>query len=966
MSSLYAFWFLNHRLEEEELRYQLQELKDKGFSGVFPHPRDGLLTPYLSDAWFDAVRFIATECERLDLEFWLYDEDPYPSGVAGGRVVYDREEFSCQYLKFVEVEAASNGGGVTVDFPRGHILRVYAVRRRPGTYVDLTDHLGTLRTTWRVMGKVTQGYYPPYNDMGRPHWRAATADTFFRLEAPLPAGRYRIVAVYVERGQGNRWGGYADLMNPDATDYFIALTHERYVKELGEDLFATVKGVFTDESKVVGEFPWTPALPERFMSRTGDDLLSLLPHLKYRLGPDTDAVRNHYRRVVGELFREGYTRRLFTWCKRHRVQSTGHLSPEEDPVGQQKMVPDLMALAKDFQLPGTDLISSNIGTEDFCIINIGQKLVASVARQQGRQEVLCEALGVSGEDLGLARMKTVIDWLFVLGINKLVIHGQFYSLDGHRKREAPPSIFWQAPYWPHFRVLSDYVQRTAAVLKRGSRQCDTAVLYPTAHLNAGLPDRTDEAAEYRQRLGELCFMLLSHQLDFDFVSEADVLDCRASRAGMTVGKATYRCLIVPAVGLLEKALCRKLKRLASTDGRVIVLNRMPDVLEDGESAQLVPRLVSTSGLLTAIERKIARPLSLAGENQVFCTTRCMGKQRWHFLFNAAPHAYEGDALVASGAWLAEEGDSRRRLPKDDSGRPRVALSALSGLLLKEVPPRTLPAAEPKWTTRERGPWSLSPQGDNVLVLQNWSVSTEEAGDRSPVDLLGKETPPHAGELWYATAFEVQSKRPKVRLVWDRSSMSAACELLVNGKAIKTVEPLRLYDQENMTADIRRMLRPGRNEIVVHVSRHGANEPRLIEPLRLYGEFAVALPESDAGLPVLQEAAVPLSMAVCSNWAQEGWPHYSGVMRYETEFNLDARRPRRAAIELEQVATVAAVELNGTPCGTAAWPPLRCDVTGAIQAGENTLVIEVANTSMNAIEGEPSPSGLLGAVRLCTR
>ncbi len=458
MSSLYSFWFLNHRLEHDELRWQLEQLKAQGFSGVFPHPRDGLLTPYMSREWIDAIRFIGKECQRLGLEFWLYDEDPYPSGVASGRVVYDRPEFTCRYLEFVEREVMSTGGVTTVDFPIGCLLKVFAwPARRPSEYIDVTAHCGPVRADWSVMGKVKSGYYPPYTHMGQPHWRAAAHGPFYRLQCELPPGACKVVAVLEQRGQGNKWGVYADLMNPDATDYFIQLTHERYRKELGAKLFSTVHGIFTDESKVVGAFPWTPALPRRFRRRTGQDILDLLPHLNYRVGDDTNAIRNAYRRVVGELFREGYTRRLYSWCQKHKIASTGHLSPEEDPVGQQRLIPDLMNLAKDFQLPGTDLIASNIGTREFCIINIGQKLVASVARQQGRREILCEALGVSGEDLGLARMKTMLDWLFVLGINKIVIHGQFYSLDGHRKREAPPSIFWQAPYWPHFRKLSDHI-----------------------------------------------------------------------------------------------------------------------------------------------------------------------------------------------------------------------------------------------------------------------------------------------------------------------------------------------------------------------------------------------------------------------------------------------------------------------------------------------------------------------------
>ena len=42
------FWGLNDDLEDETLRYQISEMKDKGWGGFFTHARYGLETPYLS------------------------------------------------------------------------------------------------------------------------------------------------------------------------------------------------------------------------------------------------------------------------------------------------------------------------------------------------------------------------------------------------------------------------------------------------------------------------------------------------------------------------------------------------------------------------------------------------------------------------------------------------------------------------------------------------------------------------------------------------------------------------------------------------------------------------------------------------------------------------------------------------------------------------------------------------------
>ena len=57
------FWFLNHRLEANELRRQLELMKKCGVSGFFIHPRAGLLTPYGSKEWFKMVSLIVEEAD---------------------------------------------------------------------------------------------------------------------------------------------------------------------------------------------------------------------------------------------------------------------------------------------------------------------------------------------------------------------------------------------------------------------------------------------------------------------------------------------------------------------------------------------------------------------------------------------------------------------------------------------------------------------------------------------------------------------------------------------------------------------------------------------------------------------------------------------------------------------------------------------------------------------------------------
>ena len=81
------FWSWNDRLEESELRAQIRRMKELGMGGFFMHARGGLETEYLSEEWFSCVRACIDEAKKLGMEAWAYDENGWPSGFAGGKLL---------------------------------------------------------------------------------------------------------------------------------------------------------------------------------------------------------------------------------------------------------------------------------------------------------------------------------------------------------------------------------------------------------------------------------------------------------------------------------------------------------------------------------------------------------------------------------------------------------------------------------------------------------------------------------------------------------------------------------------------------------------------------------------------------------------------------------------------------------------------------------------------------------------
>ncbi|MDX1429044.1 MAG: hypothetical protein R3282_02100, partial [Rhodothermales bacterium] len=95
------FWFWNGDLEYEELDWQLREYYDKGVRSLFIHGRMGLNVGYLSDAWFDRVKFVVERAREIGIDTWVYDEMDWPSGTAEQQVLEADPGLSQRYLELV-------------------------------------------------------------------------------------------------------------------------------------------------------------------------------------------------------------------------------------------------------------------------------------------------------------------------------------------------------------------------------------------------------------------------------------------------------------------------------------------------------------------------------------------------------------------------------------------------------------------------------------------------------------------------------------------------------------------------------------------------------------------------------------------------------------------------------------------------------------------------------------------------
>src|ERR1035437_9046128 len=343
------FFFLNHRLEQARLRARILEMKAAGCDGFFIHAREGLATPYLSTEWFAAVRTCIAVARELGLRAWLYDEMPYPSGVAGGEVVRRRPEFIEQSLG-VERKNFSGGRRIAWKLGGGEVLACYA-RRRNGRreIIALRGDVGPVADTWRKTYAVdSKLYYPtgPAEIFDCPRAICVLPENV--LAVTLPRGSWEGVAVAMQTGGDllEPFGNYVDVSNPAATRLFLELTHEAYWSRFARHFGRTVPGIFCDEPKFRNPLPWGAGVAQAIGKIT--------PALAFALAGESGAAANEerrsYRRVAAQAFLEHWTTPISRWCGRHRISLTGHISPEEEWWYESRHVGSVLANLRKFQV----------------------------------------------------------------------------------------------------------------------------------------------------------------------------------------------------------------------------------------------------------------------------------------------------------------------------------------------------------------------------------------------------------------------------------------------------------------------------------------------------------------------------------------------------------------------------------------------------------------------------------------
>ena len=411
---------------EQRVRTELGKLKDLGVGCVVANVGyDNYLEN--EEAWQRFVTGLRCAVE-LGLRIWIYDENGYPSGTAGGKVLKGHPELEAMGLKRMVVPSPETSLSVSLPDPRGVLFSAHGVRPDGSRQCVATER-------------------------GKSQVDVSTED-FQSVEVYFVAPLYEGTHAVSNYSSARR---YINLMSSAAIKRFVTLTHQKYFEKIPADLHKHIEAFFTDEPSLMAQafdntpmltsliedsvnpdlplfasVPWCDEMEAKFLDDHGYALAEHVPDLFSGTGDRTRKVRRDFWRSAARLYEAAYGQQMAEACAALGVDCAGHFLGEDSLLQQVVLHVDLIQNLKHFHRPGLDLLSGSVTR--FANHILTHKTASSASFFGGRGPVMSEtsdfieSLGSKEQTLSTAEIQCVLALQYLMGVRDFVLLFQLSRL----------------------------------------------------------------------------------------------------------------------------------------------------------------------------------------------------------------------------------------------------------------------------------------------------------------------------------------------------------------------------------------------------------------------------------------------------------------------------------------------------------------------------------------------------------
>lgn len=904
------FWSWNCKVTEDKIEKDINAFSEMGFGGANLHSRIGLKTPYLSDEFMNLAVKSVEKLKDKNMYCWLYDEDRWPSGTAGGLNANEENRSRCiLFTKENKNDICKNKKEFEEEQKKGNKPDFYYLASYE---INLDD---SILTEYKRFDKYVE------STQIENVWHA-----------------------YLMIQREDIWYsgfGYVDTLSHRVIQEFIKSTYDRYADFLQDEFGKSVPAIFTDEP----QFAYKEALPEAesekdihlsytddmdegFENEYGKKLLDILPILVWENSIEDGMLwRHRYHEYITERFSSAFFGEIYKWCETHGIALTGHSLDEPTLLTQTRAVGEAMRCYRNMHIPGIDILfdSHEYNTA---------KQAQSISRQDGRDGVTSELYGVTNWDFTLRGHKMQGDWQAALGVTHRVPSLALMRMGGVNKRDYPASLSHQCPWYKKYKIIEDYFARVNTVLSAGKPVVKIAVIHPIESywLHWGPQRQTElDRSELEEHFEDLTKWLLYSLLDFDFVSESQLpKQFSGIENGFGVGEMKYDVVLVPGLHTIRSTTMELLEKFQQNGGRVVFLGRTPqfvDARENSECEVLAKQCeqipFSKSFVCNLLESvrdiDIYNPENGKRIDDVLYQMRVVGDERYLFLCNTkreeSQHFFDIsnedspnkiNRIVIKGIFTVEEMSPLNGEITDicywhkDSYtfiEKRVYNGQSFIFKLKESTEQTKEVFSLKENKIIQDitlkPISYTLHEPNVLLLDmaEYSLDGEEYAEKEEVLRLHKKVNERCGytrsmlqpwalpddtssdhKLKLRFSFNSEIENVPVKLAIEKADI---CVIEFNGKKVSDAPSGYYIDEDIETIEIGKIAL-GLNEIEVEIP---FNSQSVIEAAYLLGDFGVKV--AGKKLTIIK----PETNLEFADIVNQGLPFYSGTLTYHCKVNI---------------------------------------------------------------------------------
>ncbi len=950
-------WDWNEQISEEGIDFQLNEFKRAGIGGVFVHPRPGLLTEYLSDDWFHLFDYTVQKGKELGMKVWIYDENSYPSGFAGGHVPAEMPD------------SYKNGTGLSLEIQQQ-------------LNVAVSDTVSV------VLKKTDTGFSDITATVDR---EKGQTGTFYVFRKTYP-------------GKSPWYGGftYVDLLYKGVTQKFMELTMTKGYEKNTADFGKTLSGIFTDEPNLEAAMGkgsmlrWTPDLWEVFQQRWGYDLKVNLPSLIEETG-DWKKVRHDYYELILELFVDRWAKPWSKYCEEKGLKWTGHYWEHGWPLPTDGF--DESAFYIWHQQPGVDMLGNKLNTAGLG----GQfgndravRELRSAANQAGRSRTLSETYGGGGWEMNFETQKRLVDWECVLGVNFVNQHLSYYSLNGVRKFDYPPSFSYHEPWWKHYKLMGDYIGRVSMAMSAGQQINSTLVLQPntSAWMYFSRKVKNPTIGIIRDGFKNFVYRMEQQHLEYDLGSENVLKELgRVKGKMLRVGKRDYSLVVIPAeMENIDQSTFDLLQKYLDNGGKVLSFIKNVSMVDAEESSKVTELAAKYAEQWTVADKltdatalKLLRNDGFAMNDQtnngmLYHQRRMLDDGQLLFVVNSHQTKKASASITVEGKYVTRldlvSGKVYTYPSKSESGKVsfQVDLEPVGSALFvvssqKPAEPEFTPVSGTETMLESTGPVAVKRESDNILMVNYLDLKTAKS-DKKDIyfmnALIGlfNENGVAMGNPWqhkiqYKKTYLELDAQFKAESGFEASyhfninpnlnaeamkSIRAVVErpelwtVSVNGKEVSKTEGSYWIDKSFPEFAVGPYLKPGKNTLTLKAPRmHVLAE---VMPVYFIGDFLVK--PAKQGFEIADGTINALG-----SWREAGLPFYSQKVAYSQTYKVTKADGTAFKVKLNKWnGSVAEVLVNGQQAGLIAWQPNEMDVTSLLKDGDNEITVKVVGSLKN--------------------